>query len=137
MASSQGEPTQPEPSENPAGPRVLIADDEAPIRRLVKHMLRRAGFESVEAVDGQEAIEELDGHDFDALVLDLMMPRMDGFGVIEHLIQTNPRMVEKTVVLTAFSKAATKERIHHVCTVLSKPFEMEDLLTAVRECARR
>jgi len=70
-------------------------------------------------------------------VLDLMMPRVDGFGVVDHLIETKPRMMEKTVVMTAFPKAAAKERLHHLCCIISKPFEVADLISLVRECAAR
>jgi DNA-binding response OmpR family regulator len=116
---------------------VLVADDEESIRTLVVRMLDRAGFESLQATDGQNAIEQLDAAEFDVLVLDLMMPRVDGFGVIAHLIETQPRMMEKTVVMTAFPKAAAKERLHHLCCILSKPFEMEELISLVRECAAK
>jgi CheY-like chemotaxis protein len=118
-------------------PRVLVADDESSIRLLVSRVLKREGFEPVEATDGQDAIEHLDAGDYDVLVLDLMMPRVDGFGVVEHLIETKPRMMEKTVVMTAFPKAAAKERLHHLCCILSKPFEVAELISLVRECAAR
>jgi DNA-binding response OmpR family regulator len=118
-------------------PRVLIADDDQSIRALVVKMMDRAGFAPVEATDGQDAIEQLDAGGFDALVLDLMMPRVDGFGVVEHLIRTQPLMVEKTVVMTAFPKAAARERLHHLCCILSKPFDMEELTGLVRQCAIR
>jgi CheY-like chemotaxis protein len=118
-------------------PRVLIADDEEAIRTLVSRMLRRAGFDVIEAADGQHAINRLDEGEFDAVVLDLMMPRVDGFGVVDHLIQTQPRMLEKTIVLTAFPKTAAKERLHHLCSIVSKPFEMEELIQLVRDCATR
>ncbi len=118
-------------------PRVLVADDEDSIRLLVTRVLRRAGFETAEADDGQAAIETLDREHFDAVVLDLMMPRVDGFGVIEHVIATNPRMVEKIVVVTAFPKAAAQQRLHHLCCILSKPFDADELIAVVRECAAR
>jgi DNA-binding response OmpR family regulator len=95
---------------------------------LLSRALKRAGFDPVEATDGQDAIEKLDGDSFDAIVLDLMMPRVDGFGVVQHLIDTYPRMVEKTVVVTAFPRAAATERLHHLCSVMSKPFEMTELI---------
>ena len=123
------------PGTNP--PRVLVADDEDAIRTLVSRMLRRAGFDPVEASDGQRAIERLDEGAFDAVVLDLMMPRVDGFGVVEHLIETQPRMMEKTVVMTAFPKSAAQQRLHHLCCIISKPFDMEELLQVVRDCASR
>jgi DNA-binding response OmpR family regulator len=118
-------------------PRVLIADDEPAIRTLVSRVLRREGFEPMEAFDGQDAIEHLDAGKYDALVLDLMMPRVDGFGVVEHLIDTNPAMMEKTIVLTAFPRTAARERLHHLCSIESKPFELQELVTLVRECAGR
>lgn len=118
-------------------PRVLVADDEDAIRTLVGRVLRRSGFDPVEATDGQHAIEKLDAGDFDALVLDLMMPRVDGFGVVEHLIETKPWMIEKTVVMTAFPKTAAKERLHHLCCIISKPFDMDELIRVVRDCTRR
>lgn len=118
-------------------PRVLIADDEEAIRTLVSRMLRRAGLDPVEASDGQYAIEQLDAGEFDAVVLDLMMPRVDGFGVVEHLIETQPRMIEKTVVMTAFPKTAAKQRLHHLCCIISKPFDMGELIQLVRDCAKR
>lgn len=117
--------------------RVLVVDDDAAIRTLVGRVLDRAGFTPVSAVDGQDAIEQLDGAKFDAMVLDLMMPRVDGFGVVEHLIDTQPHMMEKTVVMTAFPKAAAKERLHHLCCIISKPFEVSELVALVRDCARR
>ncbi len=118
-------------------PRVLVADDEEAIRTLVVHLLRRAGFQTVEAADGQYAIEQLDGTEFDAVVLDLMMPRVDGVGVVEHIIETQPRMMEKTVVMTAFSKTAAKERLHHLCSILLKPFDTDELIQLVQSCSER
>jgi DNA-binding response OmpR family regulator len=118
-------------------PRVLVADDEEAIRALVARMLRRAGFEPVEARDGRQAIEALDSNGFDAVVLDLMMPRVDGFGVIAHLIETQPRMMEKTIVMTAFPQTAARERLHHLCCIVSKPFDIEELITLVRNCVNR
>ncbi|HEY0143020.1 MAG TPA: response regulator [Thermoanaerobaculia bacterium] len=117
--------------------RVLIADDDDAIRALVVRLLRRAGFETVEAADGQYAIEQLAEGSFDALVLDLMMPRVDGFGVINHLIEARPAMMEKTVVMTAFPRSAARERLHHLCQIVTKPFEIEELLTVVRDCSSR
>ena len=115
--------------------RVLIADDEEAIRTLVSRVLRRAGFHTVLATDGRDAIEKLDGGGFDALLLDLMMPRVDGFGVIEHIIATQPAMMERTVVMTAFPKAAAKERLSHLCCILAKPFDMDELVMLVRSRA--
>jgi two-component system OmpR family response regulator len=118
-------------------PRILVVDDDAAIRTLVVRVLTRAGFQALQAEDGAEAIECLDESRFDALVLDLMMPRVDGFAVVEHLIQKRPLMVEKTIVLTAFPKAAARQRLHHLCSVLSKPFDLSELVSMVETCVAR
>jgi CheY-like chemotaxis protein len=122
---------------DPTHPRVLVADDEDPIRTLVSKVLDRAGFDPVTVADGGQAIERLHEEQFDAVVLDLMMPRVDGYAVVDHLIETMPHMMEKTIVVTAFPQAAVRERIHHVCRVLSKPFDVAEFIAAVRECAER
>ena len=111
-----------------------MADDEANIRDLVCRILARAGYMPETATDGQDAIEKLDAFDFDAVVLDLMMPRVDGFGVLEHLKAHHPAMVAKTLVMTAFPRTAARERLDKVCRVVTKPFELPLLISAVHDC---
>jgi CheY-like chemotaxis protein len=113
--------------------KILVADDEPSIRTLITRFLVRQDFEVDPVNDGAEAIERLDHHSYDALVLDLMMPRVDGFGVLKHIHETNPDMASRTVVVTAFPKTAATE-LHEPCRVLSKPFDLNDLLDAIEEC---
>ncbi len=72
-------------SDSPNRARVLVADDDRSIRQLVSTIVRRESFTVDSAADGLEAIENLKQHAYAVLLLDLMMPRMDGFGVIEWL----------------------------------------------------
>ncbi len=65
--------------------RVLVADDDPAIRTLVARIFVRRGYDVACASDGADAIQKLDHDPFDLLVLDLMMPRVDGVGVINHL----------------------------------------------------
>ena len=65
--------------------RILIADDEANIRRILETRLRMAGFEVAAAVDGNQALELFRSFEPDALVLDVMMPGLDGFTVTERV----------------------------------------------------
>ena len=65
--------------------RVLVADDDPAIRMLVQRVLVRQGYDVTTANDGADAIVQLDQNQFDLLVLDLMMPRVDGIGLIAHL----------------------------------------------------
>jgi CheY-like chemotaxis protein len=70
-------------------PRVLVVDDDKAIRTLVTTVLTRNGDSVETAQNGEEAIGAIAGKKFGAIVLDLMMPKLDGFEVIEHLARTS------------------------------------------------
>lgn len=107
--------------------RILIADDEAAIRTLITTFLTRAGYAVDYAVDGQEAIEKLQAHTYDAVVTDLMMPRVDGVGVVRYLQEKDPELLRRTIVLTAYPRLAESEAIEKLCAVVAKPFELVNL----------
>ena len=107
--------------------RVLVVDDEAAIRSLITTFLTRAGYEVDVAVDGQEAIDKIQERSYDALVTDLMMPRVDGVGVVRHLQESNPDLLRRTIVLTAYPRLAESEAIESLCSVVAKPFELVNL----------
>jgi two-component system, chemotaxis family, chemotaxis protein CheY len=113
--------------------RILVVDDDEAIRTMVAKILQRESFEVDTARDGQEAIEMLGENDYDAILLDLMMPRVDGFGVIEHLRSSNPAILKRVVVMTAFT-AAARERIETTCKLVPKPFDVSQLVEVVRSC---
>lgn len=117
--------------------RVLVADDDRSIRHLVSTIVRREHFKVDSAADGLEAIECLKQHEYNVILLDLMMPRLDGFGVIEHLRTHPPLMKPIVLVISAYTDQKFKEvdpRI--VAGVIRKPFEVADLGTLVRLCVR-
>jgi DNA-binding NtrC family response regulator len=117
--------------------RVLVADDDEPIRKLVSKVLQRNGFTVDAAVDGQDAIERLQADRFDACVLDLMMPRVDGVGVLRFMTQHDPSMLARTIVFTAYPRTARAFDLSAVFDVISKPFEVEKLVTTVRSCVEQ
>jgi CheY-like chemotaxis protein len=81
--------------------RVLVVDDEETVRSLVSETLRAAGFDPVEAADGAEALEAVERETPDAIVLDLVMPKLDGFEVLDRLHADPARRGIPVVVLTA------------------------------------
>jgi DNA-binding response OmpR family regulator len=117
-------------------PRVLVTDDDDQVRVIVVTILRRSGFRAESARDGKEAIAMMALANYDAVLLDLMMPRIDGFDVIEHLSSQGSDFAKrKVIVLTAASQSnIAKLNESDVFRVMRKPFEMDDLLAAVREC---
>lgn len=114
--------------------RVLVVDDDDSIRLLMQRLLVRNGYIVQTAVDGGVALDKIEGDDFDAMILDLMMPRVDGFAVLRRLGDTNPAMMAHTVVTTAFPREVARAQIDEVCRVIIKPFDTTELLDAVRDC---
>ncbi len=117
-------------------PSVLVADDDEAIRALLIAILTRRGF-AVHAVrNGAEAIDAIAATDYDAIILDLMMPIVDGFEVITHMERVAPHCLKHCViVLTA---AATKDLGKldgkKVFRVIRKPFDLDELVEVVTEC---
>jgi DNA-binding response OmpR family regulator len=110
--------------------RVLVVDDDDSIRNLLLALLRRKGFVCDDAADGEVAMAHLERQRYSLILLDLMMPRMDGFEVIREL-----RMLGNTtpiVVVTAAGAARVNTLDpNQVKAVLSKPFEISQLVDTV------
>ena len=116
--------------------RVLIVDDDESIRLMVERVLRRENIEVDSARDGFEAIEKLACNDYSAILLDLMMPRVDGLGVLEFLERHRPELSPAVIVMSANVPGATDAaREGRVARVLAKPFDLSELLDCVRSSA--
>jgi len=114
--------------------RALVVDDDTAIRILLARVLTRSAFEVDSARDGAEAIEKLQAHEYDIVILDLMMPRIDGAGVVKYLTEHDPSMLPRVIVLTAFGASGLKRVSPPVGRVLEKPFDVERLLREITEC---
>ena len=122
-----------------SGKRVLIVDDEAPLRFLLSKQLIRAGFETDMASDGASALAAAADGAFDAVVLDVVMPGMDGFEVCRRL-KANPRTADTTVLfLSASSSGEFRRRAFTVGAddYLAKPFQTEQLSAYIQATLRR
>jgi two-component system chemotaxis response regulator CheY len=119
-----------------ASTRVLVADDDHAIRQLVRTIVRRERLEADCVCDGLEAIDMLRQREYAVILLDLMMPRMDGFGVIEFMKQNPPANKPVVLVITAYADQKFKTVDPEIVAgVLRKPFEVADLGNLVRLCA--
>ena len=115
------------------GKRVLIVDDDEAIRTMVERVLRREKFQVDLARDGFEAIEKIAHNDYTVILLDLMMPRVDGFGVIEFLERHRPELGRTVIVMSANVPGASDAvRAGRVSRVLAKPFDLNELLDCVK-----
>jgi CheY-like chemotaxis protein len=119
-------------------PQILVVEDDAAIRALVSEVLRDDGYEVSEATNGAEALEYVGGHRPDLIVLDLMMPVMDGWTFVEEC-RRQSRCNEVPIVVTSAShdlpKTADKLRSYGVRTCLAKPFDVDGLLALVERYA--
>jgi CheY-like chemotaxis protein len=114
---------------------VLVVDDDQSIRQLVFTIVQREGFAVDSAPDGAEAIELLRKHSYSVILLDLMMPRVDGFGVIRFLKEHPDGPKPIVLVITAYADQKFKEvDAAIVAGVIRKPFEVADLGNLVRLC---
>ncbi len=113
---------------------VLIVDDDPPIRSLLGQIFRRLGMKEREARDGIEAIEAIELSVPRLMMLDLMMPRMNGWQVLETLKERNLIGQIPVIVLTAVGAQRTEGLTDlGVRAVLNKPFEIADLTETVKK----
>lgn len=117
--------------------RILLVDDEDSIRIGVKMNLELQGFEVVEAEDAIKALKLLDAQYFDLIILDVMMPHMDGFQLCEMIRLEN----DKIPILFLTAKESTQDRItglrRGADDYLVKPFALEELILRVQNLLKR
>src|SRR5262245_23053064 len=116
--------------------RLLVVEDEPELRAVIARALREEGYAVDEAGDGEEALFKANAWTYDAIVLDLMLPRVDGFGVLQQLRQ------EKSVpVLILTARDAVTDRVRGLDTggddYLVKPFDLAELFARLRALVRR
>ena len=113
--------------------RVLVADDDRSIRQLLCTIIKREGLDVDCVEDGAEAIEKLEQHEYAVILLDLMMPRVDGFGVVDYLKNNLPSNKPVVLVISAYADQQLKKvDTKVVAGVLRKTFEVADLGSLVR-----
>lgn len=110
--------------------RALIVEDDPAIRRLVEKLLARLRVEIDTASDGRTAIEKLRGNRYSVLVLDLMVPELNGFEVIDFL-RREQLNVPVAVVSAVSQQALTQLDLDIVKLVISKPFDVDEFSKAI------
>ena len=111
-------------------PRALVVEDDPAIRKLVEKLLRRRGIDIDTATNGLDAVKLLRAHPYTVVVLDLMVPEMNGFQVIDFLKRENLR-VPVAVVSAVSQQALTNLDLDIVKVVISKPFDVEEFTKAI------
>lgn len=117
-------------------PRVLVVEDDRPIRTLLVTTLRRAGLDATGAEDGAAALEILAAGSFAVVLIDLMMPRMDGFTLTDTLAGMALGRRPIVMVMTAFTDLpANRLDPQVVHAFFRKPFDVEAIVETIRDAA--
>jgi len=116
--------------------RILIVEDEPDLLANLAQAIREAGFAVDTAADGEEGLFKAESSDYDALILDVMLPKLDGWELLKQL-----RLSKKSPVLMLTARDSISDRIHGLDSgaddYLTKPFDLNELLARVRALIRR
>lgn len=116
--------------------RILIAEDERDLNRIITQKLTADGYSVDSCFDGEDAVDYLDAADYDAVILDIMMPKKDGFAVLKDL--RNKGKTTPVIFLTA--RDAVSDRVKGLDSgandYLVKPFSFEELTARIRAATR-
>ena len=113
---------------------ILLVDDAAVVRHIVSLTLRKAGYEVIEAVNGNDALHKLAQNKVGMVITDLNMPEMDGIELIRHLREKTAYRFLPVVMLTTVSQEERKKEGKEAGASgwIYKPFQSKDLLDTVR-----
>jgi DNA-binding response OmpR family regulator len=119
-----------------SAPRILLVDDEQSVQKLLTYPLRKEGYEVVGALDGREALDRLSDSTFDLVVLDVMLPRLDGFDVCR---QIRARSAVPIIMLTAKTEEIDKVLGLELGAddYITKPFSVREFRSRVKAVLRR
>ena len=119
-------------------PSILTVDDSASMRQMVSFTLKTAGYEVVEAVDGEDALDKARARDFDLVLTDQNMPRLDGIGLTRRLRQQPKFKATPILILTTESSDQMKQlgRAAGATGWLVKPFDPAKLIEVVKKVVR-
>ena len=116
--------------------RALVVDDDEPIRTMLAKVVERQDFEVDTASDGAEAISKLEQDGYSVVLLDLMMPRVDGFAVLRYMQENDPEALGYTIIASAVPQSEVRKRFDApVYGVHSKPFDIQRLISDINRCA--
>lgn len=115
------------------GKNILAVDDSSGVRKMVKFALKTKGHDVVTAVDGREGLEKLMERDYELIILDINMPRLDGFGLLDKLKRIPEKADIPILMLTTEGQEEDKDKALGMGanTYMVKPFKPTELISTV------
>jgi DNA-binding response OmpR family regulator len=113
---------------------VLIVEDDRPTHALFVALVRRCGFEASSAFDGPAALRRMREEPADAIILDLLLPTLNGFQILTEIRRFAPGMLSRIVVVTAAAESLYREcmELQSVHAIMRKPFDVDQLEDVLR-----
>jgi two-component system nitrogen regulation response regulator GlnG len=124
-------------SDPPAAARqVIVVDDDAGLRTLFIAILERKGFTVDVAPDGRAAYDQISRNPYSVILLDLMMPDVNGFELLERLARECPSLLPRVIVMTGAGRRVVQTLdTSSIWGLMRKPFDIDDLVNAVLDCS--
>jgi len=118
-------------------PSILIADDESSLRLLLCEVMQREGYEVESAVNGEEAVQKARERDFDVVVMDVRMPKMDGIQALREMKRINPALTVVMITAVENQETALEAVRQGAYDFFNKPFELAEIRVVVRRAVEK
>ena len=119
-----------------AGRHALVIDDDRALRGLFTALLGRRGFTVDVAGDGRVAFDQLSRHNYSVILLDLMMPGVNGIELLDRIERDSPSLLERVIVMTgAAQRQVDRAKTSQVFDVIRKPFDIDHLVSSAIACS--
>lgn len=125
-------------SDPPAAPfHALVVDDDPALQGLFTRLLSRKGFSVDAAADGRIAYDQLHRTAYSVILLDLMMPDVNGFELLERLHRDSPSLLPRVIVMTGASQRAIEDLdTSGIWGLIRKPFDIDELVNSAIACSQ-
>lgn len=114
--------------------KALIVEDDNSTRFMLRKLVESQCCDVDEALDGDAAIELLDANEYAIILLDIVLAKVSGTEVMEHLFHTNPAMLERIIVVTGLNIEEIRKLFPTVCNALPKPVMPKRLMESIDKC---
>jgi len=115
---------------------ILVVDDDQALRGLFTTLLTKKGFDVDTAPDGRAAFDQIHLHNYSVILLDLMMPEVNGFELLDRIERDSPALMQKVIVMTGASQRAIQNLdTSRVWGMIRKPFDIDNLVSSTLACA--
>ena len=115
-------------------PRVLVVDDDHNYLAMMEAILAHQGMETACVHGVDEALQRLERQSYEVVLLDLAMPKRDGFELISILEERWPHMVPRTIIVTGLVPQKMARLDGKACRIIRKPFDIFEAVAAIRSC---